>query len=494
MAKLYIFGIGGTGSRVLRAFTMMLAAGVKLDSSIDTVVPIIIDPDSANGDMNRTADILTKYQEIKKPFENEESGFFNVKIKTLSQLTGASQTDISDNFKFEINGTHSQKFRDYIGYNSLDNNSKAFIDLLFSAHNLAADMDVGFKGNPNIGSVVLNQFTQSEEFTQFLDSFGNNDRIFIISSIFGGTGASGFPLLLKNLREMNTHDGKTFQVRNAVIGALTVLPYFKLKSGEATGSEIDSTSFLGKSKAALAYYERTIIADKRLNSFYYIGDEDGGMYDNFDGKDKQKNNAHFVELAGALAILNFAAEAGNLFTTNGKADNPTYKEFGIESKDVSLTFKSLGYESFTYLTKPLAQLSLFSKYLKLGLPKAMSASTIWLEEKHRGVPKQFFKAYYYTNSFNKFIQHYDEWLNELEDNSPSFKPFNNSVDFDNALEFIEGYEPKKKNLFMKDAKLKLVEDKLSKTITRHTALPDETKFVKTFYDATEEVLTEKIGI
>ena len=43
MSKLYVFGIGGTGSRVLRSFTMMLAAGVKIGAN--EIVPIIIDPD-----------------------------------------------------------------------------------------------------------------------------------------------------------------------------------------------------------------------------------------------------------------------------------------------------------------------------------------------------------------------------------------------------------------------------------------------------------------
>ena len=58
-------------------------------------------------------------------------------------------------------------------------------------------MKVGFKGNPNIGSIVLNQFTRSNEYKEFAQSFNDGDAIFIINSIFGGTGASGFPLLLK---------------------------------------------------------------------------------------------------------------------------------------------------------------------------------------------------------------------------------------------------------------------------------------------------------
>ena len=61
-------------------------------------------------------------------------------------------------------------------------------------------MDIGFVGNPNIGSVVLNQFKDSDEFKGFSNIFGEGDRIFIISSIFGGTGAAGFPTILKNIR------------------------------------------------------------------------------------------------------------------------------------------------------------------------------------------------------------------------------------------------------------------------------------------------------
>ena len=40
MSKLYVFGIGGTGSRVLRSLTMLLASGVECKA--DTIVPIII--------------------------------------------------------------------------------------------------------------------------------------------------------------------------------------------------------------------------------------------------------------------------------------------------------------------------------------------------------------------------------------------------------------------------------------------------------------------
>ena len=53
MSKLYVFGIGGTGARVLRSFTMMMAAGVRL--GVDEIIPIIIDPDASNADLFKGA-------------------------------------------------------------------------------------------------------------------------------------------------------------------------------------------------------------------------------------------------------------------------------------------------------------------------------------------------------------------------------------------------------------------------------------------------------
>ena len=47
MKKLFLFAIGGTGERVLRSTTMLLAAGVPAFNGYD-IYPIIIDYDAAN--------------------------------------------------------------------------------------------------------------------------------------------------------------------------------------------------------------------------------------------------------------------------------------------------------------------------------------------------------------------------------------------------------------------------------------------------------------
>jgi hypothetical protein len=149
------------------------------------------------------------------------------------------------------------------------------MSMLFSEKNLAAQMQVGFKGNPNIGSVVLNQIVSSPQFIEFANSFEQGDKIFIISSIFGGTGASGFPLLLKTLRDPNASFPNHSIIKSAQIGAVTILPYFKLKP--SAESEIDSSTFISKTRSALAYYETNVVGNKSINALYYLADDGDGV-------------------------------------------------------------------------------------------------------------------------------------------------------------------------------------------------------------------------
>ena len=84
MAKLYVFGIGGTGARVVKSLTMLLASGIK--TSYD-IVPILIDPDRAGGDLNRTVKVLRDYQLIQKEIKGfDQNHFFNNGIITLSEI------------------------------------------------------------------------------------------------------------------------------------------------------------------------------------------------------------------------------------------------------------------------------------------------------------------------------------------------------------------------------------------------------------------------
>lgn len=206
--------------------------------------------------------------------------------------------------------------------------------------------------------MVLNQFAGSQEYKAFANGFEAGDRIFIISSIFGGTGASGFPLLLKTIRTDKSSQAWKI-ISEAKVGAVTVLPYFNVEEDEKSG--VDSATFISKTKSALAYYERNISQNGSIDALYYIGDNIKATYENHDGGSAQKNKAHLIELASALAVLSFAS------TDDAQlAGDTIHYEYGLDTTKTpkeQVLFKDLGKESRDAIQKPLTQFILMNKYL-----------------------------------------------------------------------------------------------------------------------------------
>lgn len=58
---------------------------------------------------------------------------------------------------------------------------------------------------------------------------------------------------------------------NAPIGAVSLLPYFNLKTDKK--SSIQADSFITKAKAALNYYEKNVTGNNTLDDMYYLGDD-----------------------------------------------------------------------------------------------------------------------------------------------------------------------------------------------------------------------------
>jgi hypothetical protein len=478
MSKLYIFGIGGTGSRVIKSLTMLLASGV--DCGVDTIVPIIIDRDMSNKDLSRTKLLIENYVDANKIAETKgRNRFFKTKIKLLDNELCLQLMD------------NTQKFEDFIGKSSMSRENQALVDMLFSKETLNMDMTAGFQGNPNIGSVVLNQFENSDVFKAFAKDFKDGDKIFVISSIFGGTGASGFPLLRKILHTPNIKDGNGIVldnwglINNALIGAITVLPYFTVSSA-TDESLVNSDTFIDKSRAALSYYKTE---DKNIDTLYYIADKQTTTYDHNKGGDAQRNNAHFVELAAALAVLDFVnpekIDKNIHRDEHGKIKQTTYKEFGIHSNDSEINFDNLAGETKDLLINPLSRFLLFRNYMKFVFDK---------QHKHQPYAhKRFTGNFRKTDVVQKMetLQgQYYEWLKEMEEQSHKFVPFN--LKSSNALEFVKG------NIhysISKDFRYKnwaMVDDELNRQIGKiGKSLENEKMFIELFFRMTEALIKYK---
>ena len=488
MSKIYVFGIGGTGARVIRSLTMLLASGVKLGESIDTVIPVIIDPDRSNGDLTRTITLLKTYKSLHDQLQfgkNSKSEFFKTNID-----------DLNTSFRMQVADVADKDFQSYIKYLNLDTRNKALVNLLFSKKNLEAHMDVGFKGNPNMGSVVLNNFSTEadNDLGSILESFQTGDKIFIISSIFGGTGAAGFPLLLKTLRQAQSSQlPSAALVANAPIGAITVLPYFGVQHDE--DSEINMDSFMSKAKAALSYYRDNLNTDV----LYYISDKLSRNYDNHEGDSAQRNNAHFVEMVAALSIVDFCKN--NLQHDGSKS----FKEFGFNEDKPVVSIKTLADSTRALIEKPLISMFIFEKFYKEHLKNtwenAWAKDFSYTDDDNEGKMDSTVMSQDFFVKLTKFLKDFDnEWLREMANNSRAFKPFNLETSGENIFNSIDGYEPKKtgfwgkltsKNLDGYEAIDNAIAD-ISNDL--HKKLPMYDYFMDVHWQAINKVLKSKFGI
>ena len=488
MSKIYVFGIGGTGARVIRSLTMLLASGVKLGENIDTVIPVIIDQDRSNGDLTRTIALLKTYKSLHDQLKfgrNSKSEFFKTNID-----------DLNTSFRMQVADVADKDFQSYIKYLNLDTRNKALVSLLFSKKNLEARMDVGFKGNPNMGSVVLNNFSTEadNDLGSILESFQSGDKIFIISSIFGGTGAAGFPLLLKTLRQAQSSQlPSAALVANAPIGAITVLPYFGVQHDE--DSEINMDSFMSKAKAALSYYRDNLNTDV----LYYISDKLSKNYDNHEGDSAQRNNAHFVEMVAALSIIDFCKN--NVQHDGSKS----FKEFEFNEDKPVVSIRTLADSTRALVGKPLISMFISEKFYKEHLKNtwenAWAKDFSYADDDNEGKMDSTVMSHDFFVKLTKFLKDFDnEWLREMANNSRAFKPFNLETSGENIFNSIDGYEPKKtgfwgkltsKNLDGYEAIDNAIAD-ISNDL--HKKLPMYDYFMDVHWQAINKVLKSKFGI
>ncbi|MDD3406318.1 MAG: hypothetical protein PHH23_08655 [Paludibacteraceae bacterium] len=434
MPKLYVFGIGGTGSRVLKSLTMLLASGVKCNN-FDTIVPIIIDYDVNNGDFIKTNDLIKNYRAINESMSSDDCSFFKTKIELLDHKL-AITWDIK-----------KSDFQTFIGSTGTDEN-QALVEMLFSRETLELPMEHGFQGNPNMGCVVQNQFEGNDVLDAFKTEIRDGDRVFIVSSIFGGTGASGFPLLRKWLHKSRTNnDGQWEVIRKAPIAAISVLPYYTVANAdEDDNSTVCANEWNDKAKAALQYY---LTEDKKLDLLYYIGDAKQSVYKHFKGGTKQTDPAHIVEMASALAILDFAQKPQSDFSINSNGErNTEYLEFGVKEDDKTdfkkLYFQESGISKLTgdLIVEPLSRFLLFAKFMGFH---AIEKNKREKDAKHNArkvsdnaydgkgvksawaVRNNFDTTFreHYLSQLDDFQINFVDWLIELEEqDGHSFSPYN----------------------------------------------------------------------
>jgi hypothetical protein len=294
MKKIYIIGIGGSGAKCARASIHLHAAGAY-GKDVRLGV-LLVDADASNGNLQAARESLQMAIEANRLLSETNVEIFSGSIKNYGYWNPLG--DYADSL------TLSDIYRE-AGLRSVDPGLGELFDCLISPDEKTADLSVGFRGRPSIGSAVVSRinatgFSQGpwpELINDIQADCANGDkpRIHLFGSIFGGTGSSGLPTLGTLIaRQLKA-------VRNSVeITASVLLPYFDFDIPDDEDIYAEAKNFTLNTDAALQYFSR--LAGQSFNCIYLVGDVIKQRYERpATGGPRQNNPSSCIELIAAAA-------------------------------------------------------------------------------------------------------------------------------------------------------------------------------------------------
>jgi hypothetical protein len=339
MVKVLI-GVGGTGAKILESFaylSVMGLPGMQLPEN-ESYHLRMIDTDKENGNLERTRHLLSvlgsKGSEdggVISLFDN--LSVYNKQIQKHKEwaVSPVNHELIDKNrnsspFLWKIDLTRIDSLKSMANeLNKVNDRSKKnhLINALYSKHDLEVNQSEGFHARPRIGAIRF-EYEYDKDIASdngFWNTLNNavfkarETQLMFAGSIFGGTGASGIPTLLKKCQE-SFFKGDP----ESSLGMTLMLPYYSFDTLQGNYTEdtvkdlADPKQFLLNSKLALAYYcDTEFLNDISNPSVYVIGQDPQTPMVNGDksfislaaGKKDQINPALPAELTAALAVSHY---------------------------------------------------------------------------------------------------------------------------------------------------------------------------------------------
>ncbi len=302
---LYIIAIGGTGAKIVEAVAHLAAAGIYStpDGKLEKIKVLSLDPDKGNGNIAAADKTLKVYQKCSEIIGQDntlalmQSEIEQFQGGLLSPFTQA-RVKLGDAFQYDRYAA--------------DSPVRNLFDVLYPLEERNDDLREGFHGRPAVGAAFMTQLSRDSQNLQnwqnLIDQIVEDERgakaprVFLCGSIFGGTGAAGFPtlgrLLLNDLTAKNVRD-------RVKVGGVLMLPYFQFRpSGQSQPDKIyaKSEEFVLSSEAALGYYATKNLDFDRV---YLLGTPQLTEVSFSTGGREQRNKPHFLELYAALALRDF---------------------------------------------------------------------------------------------------------------------------------------------------------------------------------------------
>lgn len=297
----FLIAVGGSGAKLAHTLIHLGAAGM-FPVNRSRLSVLLVDPDENNGNIEECQNLEEIYQACKL-LKVGKTDLFRGEVSLAGPWT-------------PIINSQSDSLKSIFHYNQLANNRSEEADLMelfFERGELDMSVKQGFRGRPAIGAAV---FANSVKFESGVwkairdaikNSPGSDPHILFAGSVFGGSGASGVPTLVRLFSNHIKED-----VSNARYGLILFLPYFKFRQVEGEAIQADPASFPTATAEALKYYhERGFLS--LCNTIYAAGEEvPAEMAVSAVGAKEQRNEPHFMELVASMGALRFfdKADAG----------------------------------------------------------------------------------------------------------------------------------------------------------------------------------------
>lgn len=341
--QFFVLGIGGTGMRCIESLIHLCAMGMFDDTEIHLLA---LDTDKNNGNFSRLKEVKEAY--------------CNAKGMDVASRTSLHDTFFSANIKYyEFSPNYEQKstFKAVFNYGDTQYNHREetdLADLVLSADVEDFNLRHGYRAQTHLGSMMMYhsiieaaKSQAGNDLKKFLSelikaSQNGQPRVFILGSVFGGTGASSIPIIPQAISKAAEimSNGAANVLKSAYFGSTLLTAYFSFRApsgSELSNQKVIATSdkFALNSQVAMMFYDDDATVKSTYQKFYMMGTsnmnwdpmqrESEHIKETITGGEQQKNDSHYIELLAACAALDFYNTDENVLSENKSLHKTDYQ-------------------------------------------------------------------------------------------------------------------------------------------------------------------------
>ena len=340
---------------------------------------LLLDTDFNNGNKSRTRDLIHTYISLRNSQANRDEP--ECAIPLQDSLFSAKLNLYEFYPHYQGNNSTFTKICDHDGNVPLEirRSNDDLANLFFDDNTRNFDLEHGYRAQTHIGSYlmfheIVNHVRRVKKGAEekkerglysFLEKLTQDQdgKVFILGSIFGGTGASSIPIIPRALEAASSELGAGVALSAIQFGTTLLSNYFSFPSPGDAQEQRDrvvasAQRFALNSQAALMFYEGDRTVQDTYQRLYLLGwpssphdyGKDQAGKETLTGGKSQTNSSHVIELMAAFAAHDFFRQAKKKkieedehkwfyrsVAQNGNAFQYTFADFAGE--EASATFK-----------------------------------------------------------------------------------------------------------------------------------------------------------